>query len=161
MTTVILTIHVLIVLALIGVVLLQRSDGSALGIGGGSSGGFMTGAGAADALTRTTSILAALFFATSIGLAVFAGGGETADDIIEELTGEAPIDPTAPPSAEDLLKRLGGGTEDASSGAVAAPAEADVTSIDGAPDGGDSTGAVETAPEESAATEAAPADAEQ
>ncbi|MEM6414092.1 MAG: preprotein translocase subunit SecG [Pseudomonadota bacterium] len=112
MTTVILTIHVLIVLALIGVVLLQRSDGSALGIGGGSSGGFMTGAGAADALTRTTSILAALFFATSIGLAVFASPGETADEIIEDLTGERQLDPSDPQSTDDLLRSLGGGSTD-------------------------------------------------
>ncbi|GGY49485.1 preprotein translocase subunit SecG [Parvularcula lutaonensis] len=66
MAAVILTIQVLIVLALIGVVLLQRSDGAGgLGMGGGG-GGMMSARGAANALTRATSILAALFFANSL-----------------------------------------------------------------------------------------------
>ena len=115
MTAVILTIHVLIVLALIVVVLLQRSDGGALGLGGGSGGGFMTGRGAANALTRTTSILAALFFATSLVLAIRAGGGEDAQDIIEELTGEtapAEIGEPGAPTTDDILNRLGGGGDD-------------------------------------------------
>ena len=89
MNAIILTAHTLIVLGLIVVVLLQRSDGGALGLGGGGGGGFMTGRGAANALTRTTSILAALFFATSIGLAVLAGGNNVDESIIEELTGQA------------------------------------------------------------------------
>lgn len=112
MTAVILTIHTLIVLALIGVVLLQRSDGGALGLGGGG-GGFMTGRGAANALTRTTSILAAAFFATSLILAIRAGGGDNADDVINELTGTQP--PAAGQAtnngeltAEELLNSLGG-----------------------------------------------------
>jgi len=121
MTAVILTIHSLIVLALIGVVLLQRSDGGALGLGGGGGGGggFMSGRGAANALTRTTSILAALFFATSIVLAIRAGGGDNADAIADELTatgeeadgtvGAAPVDPREL-SAEDLLNSLDSGT---------------------------------------------------
>ncbi|MEE2691591.1 MAG: preprotein translocase subunit SecG [Pseudomonadota bacterium] len=117
MITVILTIHTLIVLALIGVVLLQRSEGGALGMGGGG-GGFMTGRGAATALTRTTSVLAALFFVTSITLAIFAGGRETNDSLIEELTRPAPASPTtetgAPPAttADDLLRTLGAGASD-------------------------------------------------
>jgi len=113
MTAVILTIHSLIVIALIGVVLLQRSDGGALGLGGGGGGGFMTGRGAANALTRTTSILAALFFATSIILAIRAGGGGDADAIADELTSTAepaetqpaPVDPSRL-SAEELLNSL-------------------------------------------------------
>lgn len=84
---IILTIHVLIVLALIGVVLLQRSEGGALGIGGGGGGGFMSGRGAASALTRMTSGLAFLFFATSLGLAMFAEQGETDSDIVDDITG--------------------------------------------------------------------------
>ena len=111
MTTVILTIHTLIVLALIGVVLLQRSDGGALGIGGGG-GGMMSGRGAANALTRTTSILAALFFSTSLGLAIFADQGEDQTEIIEGLTGEEVRDPNAPLTSDDLLRNLGGGADD-------------------------------------------------
>lgn len=112
MTAVILTIHSLIVIALIGVVLLQRSDGGALGLGGGGGGGFMTGRGAANALTRTTSILAALFFATSVLLAIRAGAGEDAEDVINELTGTqapAPVQPSSSGelSTEDILNSLG------------------------------------------------------
>jgi len=117
MTAVILTFHVLIVLALIGLVLMQRSEGGALGMGGGGAGGgFMSGRGAANALTRTTSILAALFFATSLGLAVIAGSGEDAEDVIEELTGDAaPVvtEGLGVPSTEDLLNSLGGADADA------------------------------------------------
>jgi preprotein translocase subunit SecG len=71
MSTVLLVIHALIAVTLIGVVLLQRSEGGALGIGGGS-GGFMTGRGAANFLTRVTAGLAAGFFATSILLSMIA-----------------------------------------------------------------------------------------
>ena len=68
MQTVLLVIHLMVVAALVGVVLLQRSEGGALGIGGG--GGFMTSRGTANVLTRTTAILAVLFFLTSIGLSI-------------------------------------------------------------------------------------------
>jgi preprotein translocase subunit SecG len=61
MQTVLIVIHLMIVVALVGVVLLQRSEGGALGMGGGGNGGFMSARGAADTLTRTTSILAAAF----------------------------------------------------------------------------------------------------
>lgn len=70
-TTIVLVVHMLIVVALIGVVLLQRSEGGALGIGGGS-GSFLSAAGAGNALTRATMILAAMFFGTSILLAVLS-----------------------------------------------------------------------------------------
>lgn len=79
MTTIVLVIHVLIAIALIGVVLLQRSEGGALGIGGsggGGGGGILSGRGAASLLTRTTAVLAASFMATSIILAILAGGGD-------------------------------------------------------------------------------------
>ncbi len=70
MSTVLLLIHIMVTLALVGVILLQRSEGGALGIGGG--GGFMTGRSAGNALTKTTAILAACFFATSLGLSLLA-----------------------------------------------------------------------------------------
>ena len=116
MHAVILTIHSLIVLALIGIVLLQRSEGGALGMGGGGGGGFMTGRGTANLLTRTTSILAALFFSTSLGLAITAETGEDEDRVIEELTrgGEgaetAPVGPGSI-STDDLLGTLGADEE--------------------------------------------------
>lgn len=72
MATVVLVIHIMIAAALVGVVLLQKSEGGALGIGGGGSSGFLTGRGTANLLTRATAALAAAFFATSIMLAVLA-----------------------------------------------------------------------------------------
>lgn len=121
MTVVILTIHSLIVLALIGVVLLQRSDGGALGLGGGGGGGggFMTGRGAANALTRTTAILAAAFFATSVVLAIRAGTGDNSDAVLDELTGAETQAPAPEPqssgemSTEDILNSLGAEDETA------------------------------------------------
>lgn len=71
MQTVLLVAYLLIVIAMIAVILLQRSEGGALGIGGGG-GGFMTARGSANLLTRTTAILATLFFATAIGLTVLS-----------------------------------------------------------------------------------------
>ena len=71
MSTILLVVHLMIALAMIVLVLLQRSEGGALGIGGGGSGdGLMSGRGLGNALTRTTGILAGLFFLTSIGLTV-------------------------------------------------------------------------------------------
>lgn len=115
MIAIILTIHTLIVLALIGVVLLQRSEGGALGMGGaGGGGGFMTGRGAATALTRTTSTLAAMFFATSILLALLANRGESDDLLIDQLTtGGRPAETTEAPGSlapADLLRSLGAET---------------------------------------------------
>ncbi|MEP9373082.1 preprotein translocase subunit SecG [Mesorhizobium sp. KR1-2] len=83
MQTVIIVIHLMIVLALVGVVLLQRSEGGGLGIGGGS--GFMTARGAANALTRATAILAVAFFATSLILSVIARYGERPIDILDRV----------------------------------------------------------------------------
>lgn len=87
MTTVLLVIHLLIALAMIGVVLLQRSEGGALGIGGGGGGGgggmggLMTGRGTANLLSRTTAVLAFAFMCTSILLTILArqdmGPGES------------------------------------------------------------------------------------
>ena len=71
MATVILVIHLLIAIALVGVVLLQRSEGGGLGMSSGG-GGFMTGRGQANLLTRTTAVLAAAFFTTSILLSILA-----------------------------------------------------------------------------------------
>ena len=81
MENVIIIVHLMIVIALVGVVLLQRSEGGGLGIGGGS--GFMTARGAANALTRSTGILAAAFFATSLLLSVIARYGDKPTDILD------------------------------------------------------------------------------
>jgi preprotein translocase subunit SecG len=72
MQTLVLIIHMLIALALICVVLLQRSEGGALGIGGGGAGAMFSSRGAANALTRATAVLAVAFIVTSIVLTMFA-----------------------------------------------------------------------------------------
>jgi preprotein translocase subunit SecG len=77
MQSVLLVIQVLVTIALVVVVLLQRSEGGALGMGGGGGGlgGLFTPRGAGDALTRTTAILAILFFLSSLGLTLIAVRG--------------------------------------------------------------------------------------
>jgi preprotein translocase subunit SecG len=80
MTTVLLVIHIMVAAALVGVVLLQRSEGGALGIGGG--GGFMTGRGAGNALTKATGALAACFFATSLALSLLASHTSTPASVL-------------------------------------------------------------------------------
>jgi preprotein translocase subunit SecG len=94
MATVLLLIHILIALALIGVVLLQRSEGGALGIGGGG-GGFMTGRGAANFLTRVTAGLAAAFFATSLLLSLVGARTEAPGSILD-----APVPQQTKPSSK-------------------------------------------------------------
>jgi preprotein translocase subunit SecG len=92
-------IHVLIALALIGVVMLQKSEGGALGMGGGGMSGFMTGRSTANLLTRTTAILAALFFGTSIMLVVLGNSTRAPRSIIDQGGGSpltVPVNPGAP-----------------------------------------------------------------
>ena len=102
MQTVLIVIHLLIVIALVGVVLLQRSEGGALGIGGG--GGFMTGRGQANALSRATAILGALFFATSLIMSIIAGWSRAPRSIIDTA---APSSTSAPaPKSGNLLDQL-------------------------------------------------------
>jgi preprotein translocase subunit SecG len=94
MQTVIIVIHLLVVLALIGVVLLQKSEGGALGMGGG--GGFLTSRGSANVLTRTTAILAGVFFLTSLGLSILAGVGSHQGSIFKPSSSTIPIAPATP-----------------------------------------------------------------
>lgn len=98
METVILVIHLLIALALVGVILIQRSEGGGLGIGGGTMGGMMTARGSANLLTRSTAILAGCFMATSIILAILAGGHSRPKSIIDQIPAlpAAPTLPVAP-----------------------------------------------------------------
>jgi preprotein translocase subunit SecG len=84
MTTILLIIHLLIALALVGVILLQRSEGGALGIGGGGGGGFLTGRGQANLLTRVTAVLAICFITTSLVLAVLASREGEERSILDE-----------------------------------------------------------------------------
>jgi preprotein translocase subunit SecG len=72
MQNVILVIHILACLAMIGLVLVQKSEGGGLGIGGGGANSLMSGRGAAGAIVRTTIIIGGIFFATSIALTSIA-----------------------------------------------------------------------------------------
>ena len=101
MTTVILVIHLLLAIGLVGIILVQRSEGGGLGIGGGGGGGmggFMTGRAAADLLTRTTAILAAAFMATSLTLAILASGDRKQGSILDkpQPKPEVPAKPSEP-----------------------------------------------------------------
>jgi preprotein translocase subunit SecG len=105
MENVILVAYLLIVLALIAVILLQRSEGGGLGMGG-NAGGLMTVRGSANLLTRTTAILAALFFATAIGLTILSQLNRNTSDILDSAA--APGEAT-PSTVLDALSQLGGG----------------------------------------------------
>jgi len=104
MQTILIVIHLMVVLALVGVVLLQRSEGGGLGIGGGS--GFMTARGAANTLTRTTALLAAAFFATSLALSIIARYGEQPIDILDRVP--QTTEQGAPAGSGGVLDQLGG-----------------------------------------------------
>ncbi len=134
MQTVLIAVHLIIVVALVAVVLLQRSEGGALGVGGGS--GFMTGRGQANVLTRATAILAALFFLTSLGLTLLAryGHGNRLDfNVAPVPNGPAEPAPAAAPTGQgsvlDQLRQI----ERARPDAAATPAPSSATSTPAAP----------------------------
>jgi preprotein translocase subunit SecG len=102
-------VHLVIVLALVGVILLQRSDSGALGgLGGGGGGlsGFMTGRGQANALTRATAILATCFFITSIALAVMAGSASKPRSVIDDAASKLPAQSAPAGGVLDQLKQI-------------------------------------------------------
>ncbi|TMV92601.1 preprotein translocase subunit SecG [Thioclava sp. BHET1] len=127
MENVVLSIHLILALLLIGVVLLQRSEGGGLGMGSSSSssgvGGLMTGRQAANAMTRLTWILAAAFFVTSVTLTVLAA--QKARD--ESVLDRAGTQQSAP--ADTNSTAPAGGSSSGSLGVVMPPA----------PDGSDAT----------------------
>jgi len=100
MENVVLTVHLLLALGLIGVVLLQRSEGGGLGLGGGGGGGIMSGRSAASALSKVTWILAVAFIITSLGLTVLAARNSAGSSVVDRIG--------IPDSAEEnLLAPLG------------------------------------------------------
>src|SRR5580698_7848652 len=100
MTTVILVVHLMVAVSLVAVILLQKSEGGALGLGGGGMSGFMTGRSTANLLTRTTAILAVAFFATSVLLVVLSQRTGESRSLIDQgpppSTQETPSGPVAP-----------------------------------------------------------------
>ncbi|NRQ14458.1 preprotein translocase subunit SecG [Ensifer sesbaniae] len=121
MQTVLLVIYLMVVVALIGVVLIQRSEGGGLGIGGGS--GFMSARGTANALTRTTAILAALFFVLALAMGILARYQPQATDILDRIPGTSS-------NGGGVLNSLGGGNTQAPAGGATQqqPATAPATS---------------------------------
>lgn len=92
MQEVLLVIHLILALAIIGLVLLQRSEGGGLGIGGGGGGlgGFASPQGTANVLTKMTAICAGLFFCTSLGLGILAGANSSNQSLLDALS-EVPV----------------------------------------------------------------------
>lgn len=152
MQTVLIVIHLMIVLALVGVVLIQRSEGGGLGVGGGS--GFMSARGTANALTRTTAILATLFFVTSLTLGILARYESRPTDILDRIpatqgTGNGILDslgpapagnPSQAPANDGVptggeVPAQGGAAAPAQGGAPAAPAPAAPANSTGVPTG--------------------------
>src|SRR4249919_2013577 len=105
MLTVIIVIHLMLVLALIGVVLLQKSEGGGLI---SSTTGFLSSRGTANVLTRTTAFLAAGFFATSLVLSILAGFHRNPTSILRPA-GTAPTTAPAAPGAPAAPLLPGGG----------------------------------------------------
>ena len=157
METILIVIHLMVVLALVGVVLLQRPEGGGLGIGGGS--GFMTARGAANALTRATAILAVAFFATSLTLSIIARYGERPTDILDTVPASG-----GSSGGGGVLDQLGGSDipapspvppNDGASTAPAAPAAP--TAVPAAPSTAPADAAPATPPAAAPAEPAAPA----
>src|SRR6478609_2747310 len=110
MQNVLLVAYLIIVLALIGVILLQRSEGGGLGMGG-NAGGLMTVRGSANLLTRTTAILAALFFATAIGLTILSELDRGTTSILDQAASSTGSQPS---TVLDALSQLQGDNTSAS-----------------------------------------------
>ncbi|MBU1174025.1 MAG: preprotein translocase subunit SecG [Alphaproteobacteria bacterium] len=104
MDNVLLVAYLLIVLAMIGVILVQRSEGGGLGIGGNNS--FMTARGSANVLTRTTGILAALFFVFAIALTVMKGVDPGSTSILDSAAQSQTTDGTTAPASDNVLDAL-------------------------------------------------------
>ena len=123
---VLLVIHVLVAIALVGAILLQKKEAGIGGLGGGSGGlgGLMSGRAKADGLSKATGILATLFFVISLGLAWYSTHSSAPSEIVPGTTGAtapvtAPVEGTAPATGS-----TGGGVEsDGTAPAQTAPAQ--------------------------------------
>ena len=104
MQTVVIVVHLMAVVTMVGLVMLQKSEGGGLGMGGGS--GFLTSRGTSNVLTRGTAILAAVFFATSLLLSIIAGIQRRPTSILP--SGGAPATQPAAPGGSPLGTGSGG-----------------------------------------------------
>lgn len=106
MEAVLITVYLIIVIALIAVILLQRSEGGGLGMGTAGSNGLVTVRGSANLLTRTTAILAALFFATAIGLTILSEIDRGTRSILERAADSVGEGAGTPTTVLDALNAL-------------------------------------------------------
>ncbi|QDY69590.1 preprotein translocase subunit SecG [Qingshengfaniella alkalisoli] len=102
MENVILIVHLILALCLIGVVLLQRSEGGGLGMGGGGGAGAMTGRGQISALGKLTWAFAIAFIATSITLTIIAAKNSSGGSVLDRIGVEAPVQAPDAPSTPSL-----------------------------------------------------------
>ncbi len=101
MITIVFVVHILIALALVGLILLQRSEGGALGMGGGGGGGggMMSSRSSANLMTRVTAVLAGSFMVTSLVLTMLAGRDTGSTSILDQVGApSAPIEAPAEPA---------------------------------------------------------------
>ena len=91
MVQVLLIVHLILAIALVGIILVQRSEGGALGIGGGNMGGLMTTRGSASLLTRATAIIAACFICTSLLLAIWSSATRAPSSVLDRAATPAPV----------------------------------------------------------------------
>ncbi len=120
MATVLIVAYLIIVVALVAVILLQRSEGGGLGMGSGTAS-FMSVRGTSNLLTRTTAVLATLFFAVAIGLTILNGSDHTASNIIDKAAAP-PLDASGKAGAStSVLDALNAAQADAQKQAGVAP----------------------------------------
>ncbi len=147
MESVVLVIHLILALAIIGLVLLQRSEGGGLGMGGGGGGNsLMSGRGAAGALVRTTIIIGGLFFVTSLALTSIANRDDDGRSAVEmELGAEEINETTAPVDLFDPSAPLLDG-QDGGSGALPAVTDEPIAPSETVPAAPDGASAIEETP---------------
>ncbi len=118
MFTFLLVVQAIIAALLVTVILMQKSEGGGLGVGGSPSG-FMSARGAADFLTRSTTILASIFVLLSVVMAVIASVRHAPSDIDTSLVKQAPATQSAPAPGAGNADPLAGAAESAGNGAAA------------------------------------------
>ncbi|WP_423067893.1 preprotein translocase subunit SecG [Devosia sp. CN2-171] len=136
MANVLIVAYLLIVLALIAVILLQRSEGGGLGMGTSSSNGLISVRGSANLLTRTTAILAALFFAAAIGLTILTELDRGTSTILERASqgGETPA--TVLDALEQMQQQTSGDLPVPADTTTTAPTPVEGTTTTAAPAAG-------------------------
>ena len=150
MANVLIVAYLLIVLALIAVILLQRSEGGGLGMGSSNSNGLISVRGSANLLTRTTAILAALFFASAIGLTILSELDRGTSSILDRASQGGQTPTTVLDAIQQMQQQSGGdlpvpGTE-TTTPAAPAPTTTDGAATPAAPAGSDLPVPQQTAP---------------